>query len=142
MRNTLFAAALLFFISCNNSGKKTEEKKDSLGNRTVVPEKPAIPDTIFTGTGTEPFWAVYIINNDKIVYHPAEGPDISVPYVAPTATDSITSKYSSANDSVTMELSVIKKDCNNGMSDQVYPCQVTLLINAASFKGCGKYARF
>jgi uncharacterized membrane protein len=35
---------------------------------------------------------------------------------------------------------VIKKDCNNGMSDVVFPYEVNLKINAATYKGCGKYA--
>lgn len=142
MRILLAMTSIFLFLSCNNSSRNKEEKKDSVGGITVVPEKPAVPDTIFTGSGTEPFWAVYVIHNDKIVYHPAEGADIMVPYVLPSSPDSITSKYSSGNDSVRMELSIIQKDCNNGMSDQVYPCQVVLLLNAANYKGCGKYEKF
>ena len=40
------------------------------------------PDTIFTEFGTELFWSVYIIKDSKIVFHPADVPDVEVPFVA------------------------------------------------------------
>jgi uncharacterized membrane protein len=75
-----------------------------------MPEPPATPDTIFTGFGTEPFWSVYVINNNKIVFHPADGPDVEVPFVTGTTNSSNTTKYISANSNASIELTIVKKN--------------------------------
>lgn len=148
MRFLLYTLALIAVSSCNNTGDKKQNgdpvgPKDSIitgdtarGNGSVNSS-----DTVFRGMGTEPFWAVYIINKEKIVYHPADGDIITVPYAEAALPDNITTKFNSANDSVTMELILVKKNCNNGMSDIVYPYEVNLKINAMTLKGCGDYAK-
>jgi uncharacterized membrane protein len=149
MRFLLFSLIIAAFFSCNNDrNKKTGDDSVNGQNDSIIAgdtirrnEKNNNSDTVFRGMGTEPFWAVYIINNEKIVYHPADGEMISVPYVEAVSPDNITTKFNSANDSVTVELSLVKKNCNNGMSDIVYPYGVNLKINAMTLKGCGDYTK-
>jgi uncharacterized membrane protein len=134
---------LLFLAACNNTAKDNKKTTDSTSadSTTGITQPTQLPqstDTIFRGFGNEPFWAVYVINNDRIVYHPADGPDIAVPFVIPTTPDALTTKYNSTNDSVTMELTVMKKQCSDGMSDNVHPYSVTLKINAIRYEGCGR----
>jgi len=135
----LFPFLILFLVitACNNSAEKKEDIKDTITPVTQVPETPAVPDTIFTGIGTEPFWAVYVINNNKIVFHPADGPDVEVPFVAAAAAGNDTMRYSSATGTTSMELTIIKKDCSDGMSERTHPWEVALLINATKYSGCG-----
>src|SRR5687767_3333009 len=131
---------IVLIMACNNSAKKKEETKDTTAQNipvTPAPQQQA-NDTIFRGLGTEPFWSVFVINNDKILYQPADGPDIAVPYVPPSSPDAITTKYNSSNDSITMELTIKKMNCSDGMSDNLHPFQVTLLINAIRLSGCGR----
>jgi uncharacterized membrane protein len=148
MRFLLFVFSLTVLLTaCNNNSSKKEESIDTAGNGinnpgdTTVNARIPVADTIFKGMGTEPFWAVYVIDNRNIVFHPSEGDKISVPFVAPVVPDNITTKYNSANDSVTLELILLKKNCNNGMSDIVYPYEVNLKINAMTLKGCGEFAK-
>lgn len=131
--------SLLFLAACNNSARDNKETTDSISaDTTTGTQLPPSTDTIFRGFGNEPFWAVYVINNDRIVYHPADGPDIAVPFVTPATPDALTTKYNSTNDSVTLELTVIKKQCSDGMSDNVHPYSVTVKINAFRYEGCGR----
>lgn len=139
MRNFIILLLIILTSACNNSSKKQDQITDSSKTVQDPTVLPAQPDTIFTGMGNEPFWVVYVIRNDKIIYHPADGPDITVPFVNSSAPDSITTKYNSSNDSVTMELTFIKKDCSDGMSDIIHPYETKLMINAMHLNGCGKY---
>lgn len=129
---------VLLIIACNNSGKKKEDTKDTAKQVIQMPETPSTPDTIFTGFGNEPFWAVYVIKNSKIVFHPADGPDVELPFVASSAVNDITKKYNAASSTATLELIITKKDCSDGMSDEIHPYTVVLSINKAKYSGCGR----
>ena len=109
MRIFLFIILIIMITACNNSAKKKDGTKDTAKQVIQMPETPAVPDTLFHGFGTEPFWAVYVINNDKIVFDAVEGMDVEVPFVAATASDSITTKYNSANGNDTINLTIVKK---------------------------------
>ena len=132
-----FIIALLV-MACNNSAKKKEDTKDTAKQVIQMPEPPVIPDTIFTGFGNEPFWSVYVINNSKIVFHPADGPDVEVPYVAASVVDNNTNKYNASGSAATLELIITKKDCSDGMSEETHPYTVTLSINKTKYTGCGR----
>jgi uncharacterized membrane protein len=138
MRLMSILISALFIISCNNSATKKEDLKDTAKQVNQIPQKPARTDTIFTGLGTEPFWSVYVVNNSKIIFHPAEGSDVEVPFVPATAPDTITTRYSSVTGNTSMELTIIKKECSDGMSEHTYPYEVTLLVNKKKYTGCGK----
>lgn len=134
---SVFIIALLI-IACKNSAKKKDDTKDTAKQVKQMPVTLSAPDTIFTGFGTEPFWSVYVIRDNKIVFHPADGPDVAVPFVAATTPDAITRKYSSASGSTTMELTITKKSCSDGMSEVEHPYQVVLMINTTRHSGCGR----
>lgn len=138
MRVRSLVILLPLMIACNNQVKTKDVTKDTAGQITQLPPIPAIPDTIFNGFGTEPFWFVHVIENSKIIFHPADGPDVEVPFVTATMPDSITRKYNSSNSTTTMELTIVKKDCSDGMSDEIHPYKVTLLLNAITYSGCGR----
>ena len=128
----------LFIIACNNSARKKDTIKDTANEVIQMPKTPAVPDTIFTGLGTEPFWSVYVINNTKIIFHPADGPDVTVPFVAAVTVNNTTIKYNSTTGNSSIELIVIKKDCNDGMSELTYPYHVALVVNKTKYAGCGR----
>src|SRR5688572_18813425 len=82
MRIIIPIIAILFIMGCNNQAKDKEDIKDSVRKDTTgsIVNTPA-GDTLFTGFGNEPFWAVYVIGNIKIVFHPMDGNDVEVPFV-------------------------------------------------------------
>ena len=128
---------ILLVAACNNSTTTKEDTKDTAKPVIQIPET---PDTVFTGFGTEPFWSVYVINNNKIVFHPADGPDVEVPYVAASVVDNNTNRYNASGSAATLELIITKKDCSDGMSEQTHPYTVTLSINKTKYTGCGRKA--
>ena len=128
---------ILLITACNNSATTKEDTKDTAKPVIQIPETPAMPDTIFTCFGTEPFWLVYVINNSKIIFHPADGPDVEVPYVAASVINN-TTKYSSAAGNASIELITIKKNCSDGMSEEIHPYEVTLRVNKTKYSGCGR----
>lgn len=139
MRAFLVVMTALFAFACNNSGEKKAQATDSpTVEQPVVTTPPVTNDTIFSGRGTEPFWAVYVIKDNKIVLDRPDGNDIEVPFVAGTTIDSLNTKYTSTNESTTFELLITKKNCSDGMSDITYPYAVTVSINAVKYEGCGK----
>ncbi|MEP6699780.1 MAG: hypothetical protein ABJA85_00625 [Bacteroidota bacterium] len=139
-----FIVALLI-IACNSRGNKKEDlpvgktdTKDTAKQQIQMPRTPATPDTIFTGFGNEPFWAVYVIKNSKIVFHSADGPDVELPFVASSAVNDFTNKYNAASSTATLELIITKKNCSDGMSDETHPYTVALSINKTKYSGCGR----
>ncbi|NOT51873.1 MAG: hypothetical protein HOP10_11425 [Chitinophagaceae bacterium] len=132
-----FIASLIIF-SCNNSSKTKEDIKDTAEKAIQMPQQPASPDTIFYGSGTEPFWSVYVIKGRKIVFHPAEGADVEVPWVnAFLSLDTWTREYNSSGNGNSIALKIMKKDCSDGMSERVHAYEVLLTVNQKKYTGCG-----
>ena len=129
---------ILLITACNNSATTKEDTKDTAKPVIQIPETPAMPDTIFTCFGTEPFWLVYVINNSKIIFHPANGPDVEVPYVAASVVDNNINRYNASSSATTLELIITKKDCSDGMSEEIHPYEVTLRVNKTKYAGCGR----
>ena len=136
--------ALLIIISCNNSSKSKKDltageagKKYSVQKNVQVPDQPTVPDTIFTGFGTEPFWSLYVVKGSKIIFHPADGPDVEVPFVEATTVNNAT-RYKSSSADASVELSIVKKECSDGMSDEEHAYRVILVVNKEEYTGCGK----
>ena len=128
---------VFWLIACNNAAKKDSDTKDTTVTVKQIPAQPSIPDTIFTGFGNEPFWAVYVIKDSKILFHPADGPDVEVPYrAAVSGTGSI--MYNSTGNGNSIDLTIIKKDCSDGMSDITHSYEVTLVVNKTKYAGCGR----
>lgn len=129
--------ALTVIIACNNSSNKKDDRKDTAKTTEQMPVKPAEPDTIFTGFGTEPFWSVYVVKDSKIVFHPADGPDVEVPYVEAKTIEHGT-RYKSSSPGASIELSIAKKECSDGMSDETHSYRVILVVNKEEYTGCGR----
>ncbi len=94
-------------------------------------------DTVFTAIGTEPFWAVYVIKEKKILFHPAEGPDVEAAWVAPAYPDQKTILYASKSGNTNFRLTILKKKCSDGMSERNYTYEIQLLLGEQTYKGCG-----
>jgi uncharacterized membrane protein len=144
MRTLITAVICLFAAACGNEST-TEEKtntdttvKANLDTPGVSDVPVTTNDTVFTAFGNEPFWALYVIRGNKLLFHPADGPDVEVPYTIPTQPDAITQRYSSAGDSATIELVIIKKDCSDGMSDMTHRYETNVKVNAVTYRGCGR----
>jgi uncharacterized membrane protein len=144
MRILIIAALCILAVSCGNQSTTDKTDTDTIVNEgpdtsTInTPPAPAGTDTVFTAFGNEPFWALYVIRDNKLLFHPADGPDVEAPYVAPTQTDAITRRYNSAGDSATIELIIIKKDCSDGMSDLTHRFETNVKVNAITYRGCGR----
>src|SRR5437868_4072028 len=132
----LFPAAM---IACNNTAKNKKDLPDGeTAAKDTVKQEKQMPgttetDTGFTGLGTEPFWSVYVIVNSKILFHPANGPAVEVPYTVPSAVSNTVSVYSSTAGPASIKLIITKKDCNDGMSEVTYPYSVTLSVNKIKY---------
>lgn len=140
MRIILSFMALTVIIACNNSTNKKNDTKDTAEKAVQMPEQPAMPDTIFTGFGTEPFWSVYVVKDSKIIFHPADGPDVEVPFVEATTVNN-TIRYKSSSPDASIELSVAKKECSDGMSEETHSYRVILVVNKEEYTGCGREGR-
>jgi uncharacterized membrane protein len=145
MRIPALVVLILVIAACNNSaGKKEDLPAGEAGtidtNQTAkqMPGKSAGPDTVFTGFGNEPFWAIYVIDREKIVFHPADGPDLSVPLNSDFYPDSIKYSYGGSVGVTTIVLTVTKKDCSDGMSDETHPYEVSVFANKTKYAGCGR----
>ena len=126
----------LFAMACNNSSKKKSDIRYTVKETDQMSATVIMPDTAFYALGTEPFWSLYVIKNEKILFHPADGPDVEVPYVAPSTVNTNSIYNSSANGS-SIEITITRKDCNNGMSEMIYKYEVSLQVNKIKYTGCG-----
>jgi uncharacterized membrane protein len=138
----VFALAIIAF-SCNNKANNTEKTTDST---TIIPPKPIETDslkkdTVFSAFGNEPFWHVAIIENDKYIFHPMDGGDVIVPWVAATIVDSITTRYASSAGNNNIVLIVSKKKCSDGMSDIEHLYATDLTVNGTHYSGCGRQGK-
>ncbi len=130
--------ASLIIIACNNAAKNKKDIKDTVEKNVQMPEQPALPDTVFTGFGTEPFWSVYVVKDSRIVFHPVDGPDVEVPFAAASNPDAVTTEYRSSGNGNTIGLIILRQDCSDGMSDETHRYEVTLFVNKTKYSGCGR----
>ena len=137
MRIILSFMALTIIIACNNSANNKNDTKDTAEKTVQMPAQPTIPDTVFTGFGTEPFWAVYVVKGSKIIFHPADGPDVEVPYVE-AKTIQYGTRYKSSSSDASIELSIAKKECSDGMNEETHSYRVILVVNKEEYTGCGR----
>jgi uncharacterized membrane protein len=147
MRIPALVVITFFAAACNNSSESKEDLpageaglKDTTQTVKQMAETPIITDTVFRGFGNEPFWAVYVIDREKIVFHPADGPDQWVPMTSDFYPDSIKYSYGGSLNATTIILTVTKKNCSDGMSEETHPYEVSLFVNKTKYAGCGRTA--
>lgn len=136
---SIFAGLLLF--ACNNSATKMEDPKDTAKTTKQMPAPLPVAlmnDTIFTALGTEPFWAAYVIKKSKIVFENAEGLKAEFPFVYAVLMEKGDVKYSSSNDSLSLEIIINWESCSDGMSENEYHYSVKLKVNNRHYTGCGR----
>jgi uncharacterized membrane protein len=116
MKNTILLIAILCSFICTNAQSPKKTFNDIQNKKTKV---------LFHGFGTEPFWDIYILENQVIF-----AIDAMEIYESLKMTGSFSkSKYSqiftlkNAKGEKT-SLQIIKKPGNDGMSEQVYPYTV------------------
>ncbi|HUR65967.1 MAG TPA: hypothetical protein VMZ03_06420 [Chitinophagaceae bacterium] len=137
MRSFFLIYGLFVITACNNKAKKGDSKKED-NTKVSYDETHLSTDTVFTAFGNEPFWAVYIINNNKIVFHPADGPDVEVPWIQATTPNETTRRYTSFGNGNEIDMTIVQKNCSDGMSDETHPYTVTLSVNKENYSGCGR----
>lgn len=90
--------------------------------------------------GTEPFWSL-AIGSSKAIYENV-GEDQKIEFGAITQQDAqglkpgYTRKYTFKNAKTTADAVVLKKKCDDGMSDKTYPYTITLTVGKTVLAGC------
>ncbi len=125
MKRTLFIIAILFSFVCTN-GQSPKNIYEDIKNKKIK--------ALFHGSGTEPFWDIYILENSAI--YAAEMLDEYQNWKAETKFDK--SKYSQImsfknSDGENVSVKIIKKSCTDGMSPQKYAYTVIY----GDRNGCG-----
>lgn len=144
----------LLIMACNNhtkdhkkggvdkdttpQGADTSKPANIDTNKVIEGIKEERADTIFSASGTEPFWTVEIIKDKAMVFTTGDGFEVSVPYVEPTTVDKV-SRYISSDvkSRSTMVISITPKKCSDGMSEKDYKYEVIAVINTVTYRGCG-----
>ena len=101
----------------------------------------------FKGIGTEPFWGVRI-DAEKGIYFDNPAFDYvietGVPKFVPIM-DVTGFAYIGESEKYSIHVQVIKQECSDGMSDNVYPYAVKVMLtdkvssDISEFNGCGSY---
>jgi uncharacterized membrane protein len=119
------------------SGKSfAMQKRPGILENKAWQNKPAEGLRIF-GIGNEPFWSVGLTSTDSLQFLLADkGQPVNVP-VREQLRKGDSLIYEGQNDSAVIRLVLLRRFCQDGMSDHVYPEQVTLQINGQVYKGCG-----
>lgn len=94
----------------------------------------------FRGLGTEPFWSLEVDGGDPptiaLALDMGER-ELAVPGAGPLASsEGFTGR---ADDGSAVVLRIVRGDCSDGMSDQVYPATVELAVGEQAYRGCGAF---
>jgi uncharacterized membrane protein len=131
------------FVSSLNSDSALADRQNNhniLGENFLISQTSARGEN-FTVIGTEPFWNV-TINRNGIVYSSPEVRKRTYPYVAPIAAQGrpvdLVRVYR-LNGQPNGTLIIRKADsCSDGMSDNIYPYQATLILGNQVMEGCAQ----
>lgn len=112
----------------------------ALANNTLVSQTPARVEE-FTVGGTEPFWNV-TVSRSGIVYSAPDSNNRRYPYTAPITASGrpadLVRVYRLSGQPNSM-LIIKKADaCSDGMSDNVYPYDATLILGNRVLEGCAQ----
>lgn len=101
--------------------------------------RPGLVITEWVALGNEPFWNVSIMP-DSIVWRTPE--HLEGIHFPPTARERsggvITWRTARSGTPASLELSIERMTCSDGMSDRVYPYKATLTLYAQTFTGCAE----
>lgn len=91
----------------------------------------------FIGVGNEPFWTLEIDNEKLALFKLA---DWQKPVIIPIEKPMITTDstfYSLPFEKERLNITILSRFCNDGMSDLLYQNKVTVRFKGAVYKGCG-----
>lgn len=135
---TLVSASLGISVVLANYKFGTENSQS--GDSTLVSQATTRGEE-FIARGTEPFWSV-TINRSGIVYSTPEVNNRRYPYAAPIAAMGRPTDFVRVYrlNGQTSGILVIKKvdACSDGMSDNVYPYDATLILGNRVMQGCAQ----
>ncbi len=87
--------------------------------------------------GTEPFWAAEVADDKVVLEGPGYEPALTLPVTnvsgAAGYTASFLQVFSNNNGQVAM---VTSNECNNGMSDHIFPNEVYIFTGSTTLYGC------
>lgn len=149
---TVLAFLPLLILSCKNSDREIEKSivpsETNSSREYIEDESDSMPEKTtdqsnFKGVGTEPFWSVEI--EDKKIFFQSLNENFEAisgqVNKVDVAGDTMTFISETANE--TIEVTLIKEDCSDGMSDRNYSHRVEVSITRSSekeplkLKGCG-----
>lgn len=95
---------------------------------------------VFRGLGTEPFWSldVYGEPESRIVLDLDMG-ERRLLVRQPEALAAGEGFSGQADDASPVMLRIVRGDCSDGMSDEVYPAAIELSVGGQDFRGCGVF---
>ncbi|MFB2936374.1 COG3650 family protein [Aerosakkonemataceae cyanobacterium BLCC-F154] len=143
MKSLYFCAVLLtlpvsWLASDSLLANQSYANHNISGKNSVISQTPARGES-FIVNGTEPFWNV-TVNRNGIVYSSPEVSKRNYPYVTPMKAegrpaDLVRVYQLRGQPNGTL---IIKKaeSCSDGMSDNIYPYEATLILGNRVLEGC------
>ena len=108
-------------------------------NISPTPTQPAMVVTEWVALGNEPFWNVRIMPDSIVWRTPEHLEGIHFPPAVPeSVAGEIRWRTQRSGTPSSLELSITRMECSDGMSDRVYPFKATLRLDSETFTGCAE----
>lgn len=103
-----------------------------------VPAAPRVSDfgQPLRALGTEPFWAVDIVDGTRLTLKRPDQPDTIFEAPGATIIPGRAVWMARAADARTMTLTLFVSDCSDGMSDRRYPMTAEVELSGETLRGC------
>ena len=150
----LLSVVLVFLIiaSCKSNNNETAVlKQDSVTSKkdTVTGTKSFTDfavDSIFTASGTEPFWSLKIDSINQMIFKTADGYELNtLPALISKIEDADLIRYSAITEKGSLIVQIQRKQCINEMSGEKFDYSVTIdtkyktELTNSNYKGCGTF---
>lgn len=148
--STSFLTLLLLFglISCqNNTSTENSDEAEQVEELSTEPEE-TTAFTSFKATGNEPSWELKITLGKMMSFKTmaSESFELNTPVPEAQVSDNgKTTTYYAETEGGKLEVTIISKQCGDGMSDKRYNYTVNIkaktgiMENFEDFNGCGEY---
>ena len=94
----------------------------------TIPPPPPAP---YRATGTEPFWSLLVDERDITFVQPDAQP------IRQPTPQKIIGVAGEIYQTPRINVNIVRAQCNDGMSDRVYPDRVQVSVDGRQFNGCG-----
>ena len=149
MKTFTFIAVLLIVLTACSQTKVNNSATDQDTLQKVLPrdsDSSLDADSVyFIATGTEPFWGLEISKN-QIILNLIEDSIITKTPIPKEMDNNGEKKFLLDNDSLKMEITLLKQECTNGMSGAVSSQTVKVSYKRKQnnegrlLEGCGRYS--